>query len=89
MSRLFGWDLPPGVNASDIPGNRPEDEEWERIEEDFYDGLSMPDVAIVDTTAGIGGIITKAIDYGMTVAREKQKLIDEENKFYEGEAKLD
>ena len=24
---LFGWDLPPGVSVSDIPGNRPEDEE--------------------------------------------------------------
>ena len=23
----FGWDLPPGCRLSDIPGNRPEDEE--------------------------------------------------------------
>lgn len=28
----FGWDLPPGCSDSDIPGNRPEDidrEKWE------------------------------------------------------------
>ena len=38
MSRhLFGWDLPPGVSVSDIPGNRPEDEAWENIYENFWD----------------------------------------------------
>jgi hypothetical protein len=26
MSRTFGWDLPPGVTTSMLPGNRPEDE---------------------------------------------------------------
>jgi hypothetical protein len=26
---LFGWDYPPGVRESDIPGCRPEDEECE------------------------------------------------------------
>jgi len=36
-NRMFGWDLPPGVRASDIPGNRPEDEVWERIYEYFWD----------------------------------------------------
>lgn len=34
---LFGWDLPPGVNVSDIPGNRPEDEAWENIYDNFWD----------------------------------------------------
>ena len=38
MSRnIFGWDLPPGVSASDIPRNRPEDEAWERIYNNFWD----------------------------------------------------
>ncbi len=38
MSRHpFGWDLPPGVQVSDIPGNRPEDEAWERIYDNFWD----------------------------------------------------
>lgn len=28
---MTGWNLPPGVSVSDIPGNRPEDEAWERL----------------------------------------------------------
>jgi len=31
----FGWDLPPGVSESDIPGNRKDDERWERMIEDL------------------------------------------------------
>lgn len=27
----FGWNLPPGVGPRDLPGNRPEDEAWERL----------------------------------------------------------
>lgn len=34
---LFGWDLPPGVRVSDIPGNRPEDDAWESIYDEFWD----------------------------------------------------
>lgn len=37
MDRTFGWDLPPGVRVSDIPGNRPEDEMWEKIIDNFFD----------------------------------------------------
>lgn len=33
---IFGWDLPPGCRVSDIPGNRPEDERWEAIIENFF-----------------------------------------------------
>ena len=33
----FGWDLPPGVSESDIPGNRPEDERWDLILGQVYD----------------------------------------------------
>lgn len=33
---IFGWDLPPGCRVSDIPGNRPEDERWEAIYENFW-----------------------------------------------------
>lgn len=32
----FGWDLPPGVSANMIPSNRPEDEAWENIYENFW-----------------------------------------------------
>lgn len=29
MDRTFGWDYPPGVSESMIPGNRPQDIAWE------------------------------------------------------------
>lgn len=35
-NRMFGWDLPPGCRLSDIPGNRPEDEAWENIYDNFF-----------------------------------------------------
>lgn len=34
---VFGRDLPPGCQVSDIPGNRPEDAAWENIYEGFWD----------------------------------------------------
>jgi hypothetical protein len=34
---IFGWDLPPGCRVSEIPGNRPEDEAWEKIYDNFWD----------------------------------------------------
>lgn len=38
---MTGWNLPPGCNIWDIPGNRPQDVAWERMwetltEEDFH-----------------------------------------------------
>ncbi len=50
--RIFGWDFPPGVRASDIPGNRPEDETWERIYDNFWDKERL-------TTTHIGIRITE------------------------------
>lgn len=32
---MTGWNMPPGVNARDIPGNRSEDEIWEKEAEKF------------------------------------------------------
>lgn len=53
MSRsVFGWDLPPGVRASDIPGNRPEDEAWENIYNNFWDKERL-------TKTHIGTLITE------------------------------
>jgi hypothetical protein len=42
MDRTFGWEYPPGVSESDIPGNRPEDLEWEHAME-----LAMHDIVDV------------------------------------------
>ena len=38
---MTGWNLPPGVNVSDIPGNRREDILWEKESEAFCE--SCPD----------------------------------------------
>ena len=49
---IFGWDLPPGCKVSDIPGNRPEDEAWENIYNNFWDKERL-------TTTHIGIQITE------------------------------
>lgn len=33
---MTGWNMPPGSNVSDIPGNRPEDQETEAFFDAFY-----------------------------------------------------
>jgi hypothetical protein len=35
--RIFGWDLPPGVSARDLPGNTPADQEAEAFYDAFYE----------------------------------------------------
>jgi len=80
----FGWDLPPGCSISDIPGNRPEDEKWEAMIEGFYNGLSKEELEIAETC---DELITKAIEYGIEVRIEDEKRIDEENKYYEEQAR--
>lgn len=51
---IFGGNsnLPPGCRVSDIPGNRPEDEAWERIYDKFWDKERL-------TTTHIGIQITE------------------------------
>jgi hypothetical protein len=36
---MTGWNLPPGVNVRDLPGNTPEDEAMEARTEAIYDEL--------------------------------------------------
>ena len=86
--RTFGWNLPPGVRASDIPGNRPEDEEWERIVYGFY-GIALfeDERKVFDTLSHAQeSLLEKAIEYGIELGREEQKLIEAENKLYEDRA---
>lgn len=52
MSRsIFGWDLPPGCSLSDIPGNRPGDEAWEKLYDTFWnkERLTKTHIGIVIT----------------------------------------
>lgn len=78
MRNIFGWDLPPGCSVSDIPGNRPEDEAWEKVINDFWDEkrFTKEEWAISENLDDvINGIIEKAIDYGMELGRKEQKSI--------------
>jgi len=42
---MHGSNLPPGVSVGDIPGNRAEDEAWERLYEDMSDSGLTADKA--------------------------------------------
>ena len=37
---MTGWNMPPGCNVSDIPGNRPEDLRSEALYDKIYDCLA-------------------------------------------------
>lgn len=43
MTAHYGWDLPPGVRITDIPGNRPQDEAWDRALDKMDDAWSEID----------------------------------------------
>ena len=81
---MTGWNLPPGCNVSDIPGNRPEDEAWENLCQDFYSAITEKEWKKIE---GVTDIIEKAIEYGIEAGKKEQHLIEEENRFYEQQAK--
>jgi len=85
---IFGWDLPPGVHLSDIPGNRPEDVEWEKVVERFYKdtGFSKSEKELIEAP-GVDDIVCLAIGFGIKVGNERAKSIEEENRYYQSEYK--
>lgn len=82
---IFGWDLPPGCSVSDIPGNRPEDEAYEKMLDGFYSKLSKDEQEKVES---VDDIIAKAIEYGIEIGVKQQQDIEEEAKFYEEQARV-
>jgi len=88
---IFGWDLPPGCHVSDIPGNRPEDGAWEKIELAFWEnnknctkGLwAKFEKAKLDNE--LMEVVAKAIDYGMELGRKEQLAYQKEADFYESQ----
>ena len=67
---MTGWNMPPGVNPSDIPGNRPEDIEWEKILDDFYAAQEEKVQALLDTNPIPWHIIESAIKFGINLGKE-------------------
>ncbi len=94
---IFGWDLPPGVSVSDIPGNRPEDCRLEEIELGFYENKKTngrkrftPEewkyLSSKKRTQHLEDIIWKAIDYGMDIARDEANSDNQANKVFDRQA---
>jgi hypothetical protein len=86
-NRPFGWDLPPGVNVSDIPGNRPEDEVWDNILDDFYTKLEEKHQAMLETHIvrfweEMYEVVDQAIQYGIELGKLDQMKCEQEATFY-------
>lgn len=83
--KIFGWDLPPGVRVSDIPGNRPEDEKWEAILNGFWEkkDRKQDEQLVLDEAAQVYvDLIDEAIEYGIEIGGKQAKEDEEENKYY-------
>ena len=84
---MTGWNLPPGCNVSDIPGNSPEDEKWEAILNVFWEKIRTPelDKAVTDASDEVCNLLNEAIEYGIEVGTNQANFAAEENKYYEAE----
>lgn len=99
MSRLFGWDLPPGCRITNIPGNTSEDEKQESIEFGFYENkedkfkqkrftpAEWKYLGSINRTKHLEDIIWKAIEYGIDVGIQEEKDCQQENKYEERQLK--
>ena len=87
MRRPFGWDLPPGVNVSDIPGNRPEDAAWEIILDKLGEHLKTDEArgALVKLAyQSVHGLelVEQLIQYGIDLGKLDQMQVEQESAFY-------
>ena len=89
MRNIFGdgSNLPPGCSVNDIPGNRPEDEAWEKITTDFWEGEHCSDelwkkFSDVKLDSDLMDIVDKAIEYGMELGRQEQLATEKEADHY-------
>lgn len=76
--------LPPGVNESDIPGNRPEDAYWEKVLDGFYNSLdekTKPALLKIGFKEG-EEVIEKAIQYGINLGRDEARQEQAERHHY-------
>lgn len=82
---IFGWSLPPGCRVSDIPGNRPQDEEWEAIINGFWDKkrTEPKDKILADANTELVELIDEAIEYGIDIGGKQERANAEENKGWE------
>ena len=73
---MGGFNLPPGCNVSDIPGNGPEDEKWEAIIEGFWnkeDRTEEQQKALADPPQVYVDLIDAAVEYGVEIGRAEER----------------
>lgn len=72
--------LPPGCSINDIPGNRPEDAEYEALMTEFYESLTKEELDLVNdgrlTTLERENLIFKAIQFGRKISNMQDKPED-------------
>jgi len=83
---MTGYNMPPGCNVNDIPGNRPEDIEQDVLMTEFYEGLSADEVNLINALTNEGwmrstkidleNIIWKAIEFGRKIANQQDQPED-------------
>lgn len=87
---MTGWNLPPGCNVSDLPGNRPEDLDAEAAMEwadEQLAGLSPDQVRIVIET-GLAALpkIQEAINTAVDEARADDAMCRDMYETFRGES---
>jgi len=80
---MTGYNMPPGYNVNDIPGNRPEDIEQDVLMTEFYEGLSADEVNLINALTNEGwmrstkidleNIIWKAIEFGRRLDNQQDQ----------------
>ena len=84
INNMTDFNLPPGCNVSDIPGNRPEDEKAEAIFNTFYSGLNDEQrKACDDADPEVMNVISLAIDYGVIISADEARANERERIYYE------
>jgi hypothetical protein len=84
FGRQFGWDLPPGVSTSDLPGNSPEEQRQEAFLDAFYDQMTKLRLPLIkeekleDLSGWIWKQILEAYSEGYVQARDDQRMAEEQ-----------
>ena len=83
---IFGWDLPPGVSTSDLPGNSREEQEVEAFVEGVYEMLGeyaandekLAEVVATWALALRGNAYSEGYQQGMADAEEAKRHTEQQ-----------
>lgn len=75
---------PPGVNESDTPGSRPEDNGERGLISNFYYSLSEEEYSLIEEEE-LQGLVEKAIQFGIGTGHKQTMLDFAEKRYYQDE----